>query len=266
VGSEMCIRDRAEAAMIGALADWFAIEALFRNPIPFFKWHTAIIPNNKDKIAQNLSAFIKEKFFNPQAITELIKKNDFVNLIAKYLNNQENSEFVANYLLKSIQGFINISNDKYIKKFIHMTLKTLIEQNDITKILAYFIKTLTENKYPEQIIDELLKFLSKYINNQKNQKFITTGIVKWLKTEHVIKEKILPSEWIGETSANLVIKIFNTLLQDIIQDKNHYLRQEFNTYIQDFIQKLQTDKDLIIQINQIKNLIFDDRKLQGYIH
>jgi len=259
------IKAIAEAAMIGALADWFAVEALFRNPIPFFKWHTAIIPNNRDKISQNLSAFIKEKFFNPQSIQELISKNDFVNLIAQYLAKKQNSEFITNYMLKSIQGFIKFTNDKYINRLINIVLKKLIKKNDITKVLVCIIEILIQNKHHEVIIDEFLKPLVKYINNQENQTFITNQIIKWLKIEHSVKEKILPSEWIGETVANIIIKIFNTLLQEISQDKNHYLRQEFNLYINNFMQKLKNDKQLITQINQIKNLIFTDKKVQSYV-
>src|SRR5476649_713780 len=56
----------AEAAMVGAMADWFAVVALFRRvPIPFISAHTAIIPRNKDKIADHLPVFVQEKFLAP---------------------------------------------------------------------------------------------------------------------------------------------------------------------------------------------------------
>ena len=57
----------AEAAMVGALADWFAVVALFRRvPIPFIARHTAIIPRNKDRIGENLGHFVQEKFLDTQ--------------------------------------------------------------------------------------------------------------------------------------------------------------------------------------------------------
>lgn len=65
----------AEASMVGALADWFAVVALFRRvPIPFVSRHTEIIPQNKDKIADNLAAFVHEKFLDPASIVALIKR------------------------------------------------------------------------------------------------------------------------------------------------------------------------------------------------
>ncbi|MCJ8062687.1 DUF445 family protein, partial [Staphylococcus aureus] len=63
----------AEAAMVGALADWFAVVALFRRiPIPFISRHTAIIPRNKDRIGENLGQFVQEKFLDTQSLIALI--------------------------------------------------------------------------------------------------------------------------------------------------------------------------------------------------
>ena len=65
----------AEAAMVGALADWFAVVALFRRvPIPFISRHTAIIPRNKDRIGDNLGQFVQEKFLDTQSLVALIRR------------------------------------------------------------------------------------------------------------------------------------------------------------------------------------------------
>ncbi|TAM43248.1 MAG: DUF445 family protein, partial [Burkholderiaceae bacterium] len=57
------LKAMAEAAMVGAMADWFAVVALFRRiPVPFIARHTAIIPRNKDRIGENLAVFVRDKF------------------------------------------------------------------------------------------------------------------------------------------------------------------------------------------------------------
>src|SRR4051812_26277727 len=76
----------AEAAMIGALADWFAVVALFRRvPIPFVSRHTAIIPKNKVKIADNLALFVREKFLDTESIVALIRRHDPAKVAADWL-------------------------------------------------------------------------------------------------------------------------------------------------------------------------------------
>ncbi|SQI84360.1 inner membrane protein [Klebsiella oxytoca] len=65
----------SEAAMVGALADWFAVVALFRRiPLPFVSRHTAIIPRNKDRIADNLGYFVQEKFLDTPSLVALIRR------------------------------------------------------------------------------------------------------------------------------------------------------------------------------------------------
>ena len=71
------IKAFAEAAMVGALADWFAVVALFRRiPIPLVSRHTEIIPKNKIKIADNLALFVREKFLDTESIVALIRRHD----------------------------------------------------------------------------------------------------------------------------------------------------------------------------------------------
>jgi uncharacterized membrane-anchored protein YjiN (DUF445 family) len=68
-----CLKAVSEAAMVGALADWFAVAALFRRvPILLIARHTNIIPNNKDRIADNFALFVQEKFLDPASLVELI--------------------------------------------------------------------------------------------------------------------------------------------------------------------------------------------------
>src|SRR5438067_10880833 len=76
----------AEAAMVGALADWFAVAALFRRiPIPFVSRPTEIIPANQARIADNLAAFVQDKFLDTDSIVGLIQRHDPAGKVADWL-------------------------------------------------------------------------------------------------------------------------------------------------------------------------------------
>lgn len=76
----------AEAAMVGALADWFAVAALFRRvPIPIVSRHTEIVPRNKERIADNLAQFVRERFLDPASIVALIQRHDPAARLAQWL-------------------------------------------------------------------------------------------------------------------------------------------------------------------------------------
>jgi uncharacterized membrane-anchored protein YjiN (DUF445 family) len=84
----LAIRAVTEAAMVGGLADWFAVSALFRRiptGIPFITAHTDVIPRSKDRIADNLSAFVKEKFLAPHTLVALIREHDPSRYVAQWL-------------------------------------------------------------------------------------------------------------------------------------------------------------------------------------
>ncbi|CCK01651.1 Putative inner membrane protein [Cronobacter sakazakii 701] len=82
----------AEAAMVGALADWFAVVALFRRvPIPFISRHTAIIPRKKDRIGENLGQFVQEKFLDTDSLVALIRRHEPAQLLGQWLSQPANA-------------------------------------------------------------------------------------------------------------------------------------------------------------------------------
>ncbi len=97
----------AEAAMVGALADWFAVVALFRRvPIPIISRHTAIIPRNKDRIGENLGQFVQENF-DTQSLVALIRRHEPALLIGNWFSQPENARRVGQHLLQIMSGFSN---------------------------------------------------------------------------------------------------------------------------------------------------------------
>src|SRR5690554_3751338 len=78
----------SEAAMVGALADWYAVVVLFRHPLGIKLPHTAIIPKNKDRIADNLGAFVQGEFFSTDRIISVIRKVDPATRVAEWLSNK----------------------------------------------------------------------------------------------------------------------------------------------------------------------------------
>ena len=82
--------------MVGALADWFAVVALFRRvPIPFISRHTAIIPRNKDRIGDNLGQFVQEKFLDTQSLVDLIRRYEPAQMIGTWFSQPDNARRVG---------------------------------------------------------------------------------------------------------------------------------------------------------------------------
>ena len=105
------IKAIAEAAMVGALADWFAVVALFRRvPILFISQHTAIIPRNKDRIGENLGQFVQEKFLDTQSLIALIRRHEPALLIGNWFSQPETPSASASICCRS-SGFLELTDD-----------------------------------------------------------------------------------------------------------------------------------------------------------
>ena len=83
------VRAFAEAAMVGGLADWFAVTALFRHPLGIPIPHTAIIPRNKDRIGDTLALFLKDNFLTPSVVARRMRKVDVAAAMGRFLENPD---------------------------------------------------------------------------------------------------------------------------------------------------------------------------------
>jgi uncharacterized membrane-anchored protein YjiN (DUF445 family) len=86
-----CVKAMAEAAMVGALADWFAVVALFRRPLGLPIPHTAVIPRSKDRIGTNLAAFVRDRFLDPPSLLALLRRHDPALRLAQWLGDAGNA-------------------------------------------------------------------------------------------------------------------------------------------------------------------------------
>lgn len=256
----------SEASMVGALADWFAVSALFRRvPIPLVGRHTAIIPRNKDRIADNLALFVQDKFLNTASLLALIRRHDPAQIIARWLSTPENAARLSGYLLKMVRGFLDLADDQRIQAFMRRAIHKAIDKVDLTQSAAMILESLTKNNRHQQLLDDALAQVLQLINKPGTHEFISQQVVRWLKREHPLKEKMLPSEWLGEQSAELAAKAVQSILSEIENDESHQLRQGFNRAVQRLIARLRTEAEMAEKAEEIRTWLKQDEALNSYI-
>lgn len=92
----------AEAAMVGAIADWFAVTALFRHPLGLKIPHTAIIPSNKERIGDNLGNFLEHNFMSYAVVHGELERIDFAGSAAHWLDQSANARAVADQITSAV--------------------------------------------------------------------------------------------------------------------------------------------------------------------
>lgn len=256
----------AEAAMVGALADWFAVVALFRRvPVPFISRHTAIIPRNKDRIGENLGRFVQEKFLDTDSLLALIRRHDPSQMLAQWLNTPGNADRIGRHLLQVMRGFLDLTDDQRIQRFLRRAVHRALDKVDLTQSSALLLDSLTKNNRHQELLDAAVQQLLRLLHKPGTREFIAAQIVRWLKREHPIKAKMLPTEWLGEHSADLVANAVDSILDQVALDQGHELRLGFDRAVQRLIERLKSDPEMAERAESIKSWLKEDESFNRYI-
>ena len=261
-----CLRTMCEAAMVGALADWFAVTALFRRiPLPLVGRHTAIIPRNKDRIGENLAHFVRDKFLDASSLLALIERTDPARIMADWLTTPANSSLLGRQVARLALAGLEMVQDRQVEKFLSQSFKALLTQLDLTRSAAALLSGLTQGGRHQAVLDDVLARISEVLRNEQTHVLIAQTIVSWLKREHPLKEKMLPTDWLSDKGASVMAGALDSLLQDIAHNPDHRMREAFDESIQRFILRLQTDPEFAARAEKLRHYLLHDEKLAGYL-
>ncbi|OJA53266.1 DUF445 domain-containing protein [Burkholderia ubonensis] len=260
------IKAVAEAAMVGALADWFAVVALFRRvPIPFVSRHTEIIPQNKDKIADNLAAFVREKFLGPDALAAQIRQHDPAQKLGAWLGEPANTDALGSYATKLMSFALDMTDDARIQSFVHDAFRALVDKVDLSQSAGAILDTLTKDGRHQALLDDAIGQVTNLLDQPENRAVIAAYIVDWLKSQYPTVEKILPTNWLGENGAELIANAVNRVLEQVVADPEHELRQRFDATVVKLVERLKHDPVFIEKGEEIKRYIRDGDAFNTYL-
>ncbi|WP_313697250.1 DUF445 domain-containing protein [Achromobacter sp.] len=255
----------AEAAMVGGLADWFAVVALFRRPLGLPIPHTAIVPNSKDRIADNLAEFVREKFLDPKSLLELIQRSDPVQRVATWLTEPANAGRLGRHAANVFSKSLDWVDDRRIQAFISDAARTAIGKLDFAHALGSVLSLLTKGGRHQHLLDTALDHLADELRKPDVRKSIADRVVAWIKSEHKWKQMVLPTEWLGDKAAEGASEGLDKLLEEIANSPNHELRRHFDKTLQSLIARLQTDEAFRRKGEEIRDFIQNDPALAEYL-
>ena len=261
-----CLKAVAEAAMVGALADWFAVRALFRRvPLPLIGRHTAIIARNKDRIGVQLAQFVRDKFLDADSLVALLRRHDVVERLAQWLVLPANAQLLGQQVARMAAALLEMLQDRQVEHFIQKAARTLIGQIDLSRTLATVLGALTHHGRHQALLSDALAQLIATLQNEETRTWLARTIVQWLKTEHPRKEKMLPTDWLGDQGAALMAHALEGLLAEVARNPEHELRARFDEAVHTLIERLQTDADWAQKAEEVRHYLQTDATLGGYV-
>ncbi len=255
----------AEAAMVGALADWFAVVALFRHPMGLPIPHTAIIARNKDRIGRNLASFVRDKFLDPPSLVALIRRHDPADRLAGWLVAPGNAALLGQQAVRLLSAGLDAVQDAQVERFIQRAARTLIGQIDLSHTLATVLGALTHNGRHQALLDDVFTRLITLLQNEDTRTLIARTIVQWLKKDHPVKEKMLPTDWLGDKGSDMVANALAGLLAEVAANPQHQLRAQFDEAVQRWMERLHHDPEWQRKGEEIRQYLQTDATLGRYV-
>jgi uncharacterized membrane-anchored protein YjiN (DUF445 family) len=236
------VRATAEAAMVGGLADWFAVTALFRHPFGIRIPHTAIIPMRKDRIGRTLGRFVENNFLSRQVIEARVGSMHPGELVARWLAVPENTRRIARHVATAVAAGAHVLRDEDVAMIIERGIAARARSLRVAPLLGNVLAILTADRRHQELLDDALRIIARAAS--RNESLIRQRIREespWWVPE-VVDERI---------HEKIVGAIERTLTQ-IGDDPHHPLRARFDDALDRFIERLRTSPETIAQAEAIK--------------
>ena len=248
------IRAFSEAAMVGALADWFAVTALFNYPLGLKIPHTNLIENSKEKIGDNLGNFVVDNFLSPENIRPYIQKLKVSVYIGDWLSKENNQDVLINELSSILKDIVNKLDDDAVVKFISSKAEEMTDSIKLNSVIGNGIEYLLSKNDHQKIITNLSSQIKGYI--LENQQMIS---------ERVGKESffLIPKS-IDNKIAEKITKGLSDYFLEVEQNVNHPLRSEITNKILDFSKELKDEPRWKTEFDTIKSDFLQSDKIKQY--
>jgi uncharacterized membrane-anchored protein YjiN (DUF445 family) len=250
-----------EAAMVGAFADWFAVVALFRHPLNVPLPHTAIIPRNKARIAENLGRFVQEKFLSTPALLARIREFNPAGQLSAWLLKRENAVVLASYATRAMSYGLSALDDERVRGFLYRTVSAKLYRLDLATLLGQLLDVLTENQRHHVLLDQALVSLHELLLREETRQYLIREIgeqmpgLRWLNEYFHLDEK----------AANKILDVAIARLGEVRENPDHELRKRFDELFADFIRKLKTDSATRVKIDQLREDVLANPAVKEYL-
>lgn len=252
----------SEAAMVGALADWFAVTALFRHPLGLPFPHTAIIARNKARIASNLGDFICEHFLSTAQVMQKLEQMQLPRQVMRWLAKKQNAELMASYTTLAAQHSLTALRDVRAQQFIQETTLTQLKKINVAQFGGQVLQLLTTDQRHQELLNVVLQKISQFVQDPATQEVIAEKIAAELKRTVHIKKL---SDYLGDWGTDKIVNVIAKEITAVAEDPHHELRYSFHAYIQTLILRLQTDPKFAEKMADIQRQIIENPELTGYV-
>jgi uncharacterized membrane-anchored protein YjiN (DUF445 family) len=232
----------AIASLVGGLADWFAVTALFRRPLGLPIPHTAIVVERKDQFAETLGAFVQENFLTPAAVSDRLRAARAIDRLAAWLADPDHASEVAARLADGLVAGTELLRDEDVHGVLDALVRDRIDKVPLAPLAGRALQQLTREGRHEPLIEAALTALSRYLAEHGSELHHRLGVDSpwWLPGP--LEDRLVAS----------LIQRSRQVLDDMAADPDHPLRQQLDEGLEKLAVDLQTSSELRSRGEEVK--------------
>ena len=244
----------AEAGLVGACADWFAVVALFRHPLGIPIPHTAILPRNKQRLADALGLFVASNFLAPAEVEARLDRIDAARWITDWLKVPENVRLIVHSSQGLLPTALEILGEQRIRGFSRDMIRRSIDSIEAAPLAGRVLSVLIQQGYDATFYDLALTWGAEFVRDNRQ----------------AICDKVEenPSGWLpGWVDARFAESFISGLLDTVraAHAPNHPWREDYRDFLFRLIRRLADDAELSGRFERVKSQVLDDQLVDSYI-
>jgi uncharacterized membrane-anchored protein YjiN (DUF445 family) len=244
----------SEAALIGGLADWFAVVALFRHPGGVPLPHTAIVPHNKDRIGAQLGIFVEQNFLTPALIASKLRELDLARYMLRWLAVPENCRTLFATVRALVPRLLDAVDDTEVRAAVRRVVAKEVEELDVSRAAGAVLQIVTGDGAHQRVLARVLPVIAKWLNGQRAE-------IK----RRFAKRSILTPGFVDAYIVNRFVDGMIDLVGEVASTPDHPMRLQLDTYLSELVVRLHEDPETAAQAERLKRAILDGSELDQLV-
>jgi uncharacterized membrane-anchored protein YjiN (DUF445 family) len=241
--------------MVGGLADWFAVTALFRHPLRLPIPHTAIIPAKKDQIGAGLAGFVQEYFLTSEIVSERVAAAQVPRRLGEWLAEPAHAHRLAEEVSSAVGGLAGVLNDDDVRSSVAAFADRRLRQLDIAALLARLLDAICDAGQHQAALTTFLRGARKYLEANRGE------FRDWLGQE---SPEWVP-EWLDERVFNKGFSLLQDFVEQVVEDDDHGLRRGFDTQLRELAERLRSDPEQIAKVEAARDQLLEHPRIAEYL-
>ncbi|MEZ5643972.1 MAG: DUF445 domain-containing protein [Burkholderiaceae bacterium] len=227
----------AEAAMVGAIADWFAVVALFRHPLGLPIPHTAIIPANKDRLGRRLAEFLDQHFLTRQRVDEALARWDVAGDLSHWLNDPRHVGRLAQGIVEATPDVLSTLDREPVRDWLAGLARRLLREVDLAALGGQAIEAMTAQRRHQRWLDTLLDEVAVWAARDSVQEQVTDVLARELaQLRYVGLDQVA-----ARLATRKLVAALTRTLEAVAADPEHEWRHRFDAWVDRTAVRLQQD-------------------------